>query len=60
MTGSTLIAALALFAFASSAGDKKKLAEPYAIVAGTVFRDPGFALPEANVKIGRASCRERV
>ena len=29
-------------------GTKKK-AEPYAIVAGTVFRDPGFAQPGASV-----------
>jgi hypothetical protein len=29
------------------AGDKKSA--PTAIIAGTVFRDPGFALPEAKV-----------
>ncbi len=27
----------------------KKAAAPYAIVAGTVFRDPGFAQPGASV-----------
>jgi hypothetical protein len=30
-------------------GDKKKTAEPYFLVAGTVFRESGFALPNADV-----------
>jgi hypothetical protein len=50
--GSRLIALLALVcvgAGLSTAGGKKKPLESYAIVAGTVFREPGFALPEANV-----------
>jgi len=33
-------------------GDKKKAAaEPYGLVAGSVFRDPGFALPNAEVTL---------
>ena len=30
--------------------DKKKV-EPYGLVAGTVFREPGFALPGAQVTV---------
>jgi hypothetical protein len=30
-------------------GQGKHKAEPYAVVAGTVFRDPGFAQPGASV-----------
>lgn len=37
-------------ACALEAGDKRK-PEPYALVAGTVFRDPGFALAGAQVTI---------
>jgi len=29
--------------------EAQKKAEPYAIVEGTVFRDPGYALPDAKV-----------
>ena len=32
-------------AVAALAGSKKKSSEPYGLVGGTVFRDPGFALP---------------
>ena len=55
MSGSRLASRVALLTLALiacmllAAGDKKKAAEPYAIVAGTVFRDPGYALPAANV-----------
>jgi hypothetical protein len=35
------------------AGDKKKPADPDTVIAGTVFRDPGFALPEATVTLVR-------
>ena len=52
MSGSRLAPLLALTLSGGMlllAGDKKKAAEPYAIVAGTVFREPGFALPDANV-----------
>jgi hypothetical protein len=41
---------LALTALAMAAG-KKKSAELYAIVGGTVFRDPGFALRGAEVAL---------
>jgi hypothetical protein len=33
------------------AGDKKKVSEPDSVIAGTVFRDPGYALPEATVTV---------
>jgi len=42
-----LLAAIGLCAAGLSAG--KKQAESYSVVAGTVFRDPGFALPDAKV-----------
>ena len=45
------IAGLLLLLSAAGLGAQgsKKKAEPYAIVAGTVFRDPGFAQPGASV-----------
>jgi hypothetical protein len=46
--GSSFVLALALAALASGA-DKKRAPEPYGILAGTVFREPGFALPGAEV-----------
>jgi len=49
MSGSRAAAAVVMIALASSGiltGGKKKA---YGVVAGTVFRDPGFALPEAKV-----------
>jgi len=33
--------------------------EPYAIVAGTVFRDPGFAQPGASVVLALKSAPEK-
>ncbi len=42
-----LIAAIPL----AGAGKKKTVAEAYSIVAGTVFREPGFALPGAEVTL---------
>jgi hypothetical protein len=33
------------------AGDKKKQAEPDTVIAGSVFRDPGYALPDATVTL---------
>jgi hypothetical protein len=53
MSGSSFSACLALFALLSVPalpGEKKK-PEAFAVVAGTVFRDPGFALPEAKVTL---------
>jgi hypothetical protein len=35
----------------SAGADKRPDPGAYAIVAGTVFRDPGFALPDANVTL---------
>ena len=44
---------LSLIAILSPAQGAKKKAEPesYALVSGTVFRDPGFALPNATVTL---------
>lgn len=36
-----------------AAGDKKKSNDPDTVIAGTVFRDPGYALPEATVTLVR-------
>lgn len=36
---------------AAAGGSKKKAPEPYGLVGGTVFRDPGFALPGAEVTL---------
>ncbi len=45
------IAACCVCASAAGSGDKHARAEPYGIVAGTVFRQTGYALPGADVKI---------
>jgi hypothetical protein len=37
----------------AAAGDKKKDNGPETVIAGSVFRDPGFALPEATVTLVR-------
>ena len=44
---------LALIAVLSPAQAARKKADPdsYAVVSGTVFRDPGFALPNATVTL---------
>ena len=48
--GASLVALCLLFAPASGAGRRsEERAEDTALVAGTVFRDPGFALPRAEV-----------
>src|SRR5262245_18165349 len=47
-TGSRVLAALFACALLAWAGDKKTV-DPRAVIAGTVFRDPGFALPDATV-----------
>ena len=36
-----------------AAGDKKKSAYSDTVIAGTVFRDPGYVLPEATVTLVR-------
>lgn len=43
------ILALALLCVASLAAREKP--KPYAVVAGTVFREPGFVLPNAEVQL---------
>ena len=48
-----------LLAGTAAAADKKKPVEPYAVVAGTVFRDPGFALPGAQITLSIAPDQER-
>ena len=40
-----------------AAGDKKKSADPDTVIAGTVFRDPGYVLPEATVTLVRRDDR---
>ncbi|HWZ31617.1 MAG TPA: carboxypeptidase-like regulatory domain-containing protein [Bryobacteraceae bacterium] len=44
-----LVVLCACTAMIAVAGEQKKKAEPYAVVSGTVFRDPGYALPDAKV-----------
>ena len=41
------------FAALLLAGDKKKPEDAEAVIAGSVFRDPGYALPEASVTLVR-------
>jgi len=48
-----IAAAALLFALVSTAGDKKKAAEEDVVISGSVFRDPGYALPEATVTLVR-------
>lgn len=50
MSGGRVALLLAVFAFAAGAGEKKPPPEQ-SIVAGTVFRDPGFALANAEVTL---------
>lgn len=50
-SGNSLLLIAALILPAWGAGKKKAVAEPYALVAGTVFREPGYALPEAQVTV---------
>ena len=55
-TGSRLVlAVLALTGGFPADGKDKKASEPYAVVAGTTFRPPGFALPGAKVRIAPES-----
>ncbi len=50
--GSSVLPVLLLLATAAARGDKKqKELQTYAIVAGTVFRESGYALPGADVTI---------
>jgi hypothetical protein len=49
--GTSLICLLILTTPLAGAGKKKIVPEAYSIVAGTVFREPGFALPQAEVTL---------
>jgi hypothetical protein len=49
--GTSLLLCLIALLSQAEAGKKKDAVESYAVVAGTVFRDPGFALPEATVTL---------
>jgi hypothetical protein len=53
MSGSRLIAAVLMLGagWLGFAAAKKHQPGTYAVVAGTVFKDPGFALPDANVTL---------
>jgi len=50
MIGARLALFVALLVLAAGAADKKEPPE-FSIVAGTVFRDPGFALANAEVTL---------
>ena len=51
-SGSNLVfAALLLLTLCGPAAGNKKAVEPYSIVGGTVFHEPGLALPGAEVRI---------
>jgi len=49
--GSKLSLFFLLAILSAPAGEKKKALGPYALVGGTVFRDPGFALPDAQITL---------
>ena len=53
------LAILLLLAMTAAAAGKKKPVEAYAVVAGTVFRDPGFALPGALVTLAMVADQEQ-
>src|ERR1700685_2933967 len=46
-----LAAAMLVCGWMPAGADKRPDAGPYAILAGTVFRDPGFALADASVTL---------
>ena len=47
----TLFFLATLSAVFLAGGDKKKPADSDTVIAGSVFRDPGYALPEATVTL---------
>ncbi len=49
--GISLLLLAAAFALPGAAARKKAAAEPYVLLDGTVFRDNGFALPNAEVVV---------
>jgi hypothetical protein len=50
-TGASLLLWLLAILAPAQAGKKNSEPESYALVTGTVFRDPGFALPDAIVTL---------
>jgi hypothetical protein len=51
-SGSKFLGLFAIFLLLPGASaEKRKQAEPYGLVAGTVFREPGFALAGAEVTL---------
>ena len=52
--GSKSVLLCLLFALTALAGEKKRVSEPYAVIGGTVFREPGFALPGAQATLSIA------
>jgi carboxypeptidase family protein len=56
--GISLLLALIAILSPVQAGQKKAESESYAVVSGTVFRDPGFALPNATVTLIPAPAEE--
>jgi hypothetical protein len=52
--GSRILFLCLLCTLGAAASGKKKASEPYALVGGTVFREPGFALPGAQVTLSVA------
>jgi hypothetical protein len=56
--GISLLLALIAILPRVQAGQKKAESESYALVSGTVFRDPGFALPNATVTLTPAPPQE--
>jgi hypothetical protein len=48
-----VLLSFAALAVLLAAGDKKKPEDAGTVIAGSVFRDPGYALPEATVTLVR-------
>jgi len=48
-TGISILLLGAAAVISAGAGKKKPAVEPYTLLAGTVFRDTGFSLPNAEV-----------
>lgn len=46
-------AAFGVFALLLAASEQKKRNDASAVIAGSVFRDPGYALPDATVTLAR-------
>lgn len=59
-TGSKLATCLLLLSAALLAGERPNSQGGYAMIAGTVFRDPGFALPKAEVTVTMTAAADSV